>query len=56
IKLSQTETATPARLQAEQSEARRQKAIEAIQHDPHVQAMQSTFNAQLDIDSIEPVD
>lgn len=56
IKLSQAEEATPARLQAEQSEARRLAAIEAIQQDPHVQAMQSTFNAQLDIDSIQPVD
>ena len=48
--------ATPAQQHAEQQEARRQAAIELIQQDPNVHAMQETFAAEVKIDSVTATD
>lgn len=56
IQTAEVGIATPARAQAEQQAERRQSAVAAIQQDSNVRALCDTFNAQVQPDSITPID
>jgi DNA polymerase-3 subunit gamma/tau len=56
IQTTDNDIVTPAREQAEHQAERRQAATEAIHSDPQVQALCTTFNAQVQPDSITPLD
>ena len=49
-------TETPARQQARQAEQRQQAAESSIAADENVRALQDTFNARVQPDSIRPLD
>ena len=56
IELGQQTAATPAQHQAERRERQRQDAVQLIQQDPNVQALQQVFSAEVKTDSIKPTD
>ncbi|MGB3621558.1 MAG: DNA polymerase III subunit gamma/tau [Ketobacter sp.] len=47
---------TPDQLLAQYKQARKNEAIELMQADPFVQALQSSFGATLDVNSVKPLD
>jgi DNA polymerase-3 subunit gamma/tau len=56
IQIAATAVTTPARQQAEHQAERRQAAVEIIRRDSNVRALCDTFNAQVQPDSITPLD
>jgi len=48
--------ATPQQLEAQHKQDKQASAVEDIKHNPYVQAMQKTFDAQVVEESIKPVD
>ena len=56
IAVRQTETETPAQRQTRMAEERRAAAKDAIQSDANVQKIVDAFGAQINSDSIQPVD
>jgi DNA polymerase-3 subunit gamma/tau len=56
IKLGEQTTFTPAQKQAQHQIQRHQEAVELIEQDPNVKAMQETFNARITPDSIVATD
>jgi DNA polymerase-3 subunit gamma/tau len=56
IQIAVSAITTPARQQAEQQAERQQAAVEIIRRDPNVRALCDTFNAQVQPDSIIPLD
>jgi DNA polymerase-3 subunit gamma/tau len=56
IEIGQPAAVTPAQQLAQQQSQRQQKAVELIEHDPNIRAMQDTFNARISPDSIVATD
>jgi DNA polymerase-3 subunit gamma/tau len=56
IELGEQTTFTPAQEQAQHQVQRHQGAVELIEQDPNVKAMQETFNARITPDSIIATD
>jgi hypothetical protein len=47
---------TPQQLQTQQKQDKQASAVEDIRHNPYVEAMQQTFDAQVVEESIKPVE
>ncbi len=56
LQIAEAGITTPAREHAEQQAGRRQAAVEAIRQDSNVRALCDTFDAQVQSDSITPLD
>jgi DNA polymerase-3 subunit gamma/tau len=56
LMLGRPETETPARRDARRREERQQDARRNMQEDPLVQSMQETFDAELILESVKPID
>ncbi|RKZ37787.1 MAG: DNA polymerase III subunit gamma/tau [Gammaproteobacteria bacterium] len=56
IEVGDPEDETPARRRDRESDERQRAAVEAIENDPNVQALQERFGAKLDQGGITPVD
>ncbi len=56
ISVAEGEGETPARREERRQDARKQSALEAVQSDPNVRALEQTFGARLNPDSVKPLD
>lgn len=56
VEIGEQAAVTPAQEQAQQQQQRRQEAVELIEQDPNIKAMQETFNARINPDSIIATD
>ena len=56
ITVGEGEGDTPARREARRQDVRQKAALEAVQDDPNVRALENTFGARLNPDSVKPLD
>ena len=56
IEVGEEGAETPARRDARRRDARQEEALEAVRSDPNVRALEETFGARLNPDSVKPLD